>query len=337
MAPLRRRRIVPEARVRRRCLVSRITGVAAEQASPCKDKGQTDGWAMRKLQVAVIGLGRLGNACANALIDDSELVLAGVVRRPEMVCPLRDALKPFPAVAHVRDLPTVDVALICVPATVATGVAWELLQARIPIVECALLEDRALEEHHARLDDVAKAHRVAAIVAAGWNPGMLQLFDRAFETLIPRGQEVFHRHPGITLHHSAAAAQFRGVKDALAGEFRTAEGSLQRYVYVQLEPGADFEEVQTAIEADPLFAGEASQIFQVDDLSGLEAGEGQGVVLERRSAVASGVHTSLLLEARFELAAFAARVMLDGARKLPLLRPGAHRYALNVPGHMAKA
>lgn len=292
---------------------------------------------MRKLQVAVIGLGRLGNACANELIDDSELALAGVVRRPEMACPLRDELRPFPSVAHVRDLPAVDVALVCVPATVATGVAWELLQARIPIVECAFLEGRALEEHHARLDDVAKARRVAAIVAAGWNPGMLQLFDRAFEILIPRGQEVLHRHPGITLHHSAAASQLRGVKGALAGEYRTTEGALQRYVYVQLEPDADFEEVRTEIEADPLFAGEASLIFQVDDLSGLEAGEGQGMVLERRSAVVSGVHTSLLLEARFELSEFAARVMIDGARRLPLLHHGAHRYALNMPGHMANA
>ena len=37
---------------------------------------------MTKLQVAVIGPGRLGLACAEALIADPELGLAGVVRRP---------------------------------------------------------------------------------------------------------------------------------------------------------------------------------------------------------------------------------------------------------------
>lgn len=38
---------------------------------------------MTKLQVAVIGLEHLGLACAQALIDDIELGLAGGVHRPE--------------------------------------------------------------------------------------------------------------------------------------------------------------------------------------------------------------------------------------------------------------
>ena len=41
-----------------------------------------------------------------------------------------------------------------------------------------------------------------------------------------------------------------------------------------------------------------------------------------------GSHQSLLLEARFDVVAFAARVMLDAARRLPQLRAGAHVYSL---------
>lgn len=285
---------------------------------------------MKKLQVAVIGLGRLGSACAHALIDESELALAGIVRRPGSLGPLPGRLQHFPAVPHVRDLPEVDVALVCVPIDTVAGVARELLQARIPIVECASLEGHSLEAYHAELDDVAKGHRVTAIVGAGWNPGVLPLFTRAFEILIPRGHNVFHRHPGVSLHHSAAVAQLRGVKGALAGEYRGADGALQCYVYVELQRGADFEQVRAAIAADPLFAGEATQIFQLESLSELEAEEGQGMVLERRSVAESGLHASLLLEARFELAAFAARVMLDAARRIPALRHGAHGYALGI-------
>ncbi|MBA5607769.1 hypothetical protein H3H36_20655 [Duganella sp. FT3S] len=286
---------------------------------------------MRKLNVAVIGLGRLGRACARALIDEPEMTLAGVVRRPVSLRPMYGELAPFPAVDHVSDLPYVDIALVCVPTGNVLGVSRELLQARIPIVECARLEGHALATHYGELDDIARAHRTTAVVGAGWDPGVLPLFSHAFDMLIPRGRNLSHRHPGLSLHRSAAVAHIRGVKEALAGEFHSAGGALQHLVYVTLEQGADLAPVQAAICADPLFAGEATQVFQVEDLADIEAEEGQGLVIERRSTAASGKHASLLVEARFEHTAFAARVMLDAARTISSLPHGAHRYALRAP------
>lgn len=283
---------------------------------------------MAKLQAAVIGFGELGAACANALIKDEKLALAGVVRRPDSIAPLPGALRSYPVVGHVRDLPVVHVALVCVPPDAAFGVARELLQARIPVVECAGFEGAQLDDYHAQLDHAAKNYRGTAIVGAGWNPGLLPLFTKAFETLIPHGQHALHRHPGVSLHHCAAVAHIEGIKGALAGELRADDGTLQRYVYVELEKEADFEHVRAEITADPLFADEATEVFQVERLSDLEAEEGQGIVLERRGVASSGRHESLLLEARFDLAAFAAQVMLDGARKLPSLHHGAHRYTI---------
>lgn len=286
---------------------------------------------MKKLQVAVIGLGKLGTACATALLDDGELALAGVVCRPGAQGALTGRLQRYPLVTHVRDLPHVDVALVCVPTEAVAGVARELLQSRLAIVECASLEGQALAAHHAMLDDVALSHRATAIVGAGWDPGVLPLFAHAFEVLIPRGQHTLHRHPGVSLHHSTAVvAHLPGVKGALEGEYHGAGGEMQRYVYVELAHGADFEPVRAAIEADPLYAGETTQVFEVGSLAELEAETGQGVVLERQAAPAAGGHASLLLEARFDPTAFAARVMLDAARRLPALRHGAHRYALGL-------
>jgi diaminopimelate dehydrogenase len=284
---------------------------------------------MRKLQVAVIGLGRLGSACANALIDESELALAGVVRRPTASGRLPGRLGDFPDATHVRDLPSVDVALVCVPPGSASGVARELLQARIPIVECASFEGRALEAHYSELDVVARSHRVAAIVGAGWDPGVLQLFTNAFQLLIAHGHNVARRHPGLSLRHSAAVEHHAGVSEALAGEYRGADGALQRYVYVELEPDADAEQVKAAILADPLFAGELTEVFAVDSLSEIAHEQGEGIVFERLSGATSGHHASLLLEARVDRFAFAAQVMLDGARKVRTARHGASRYALD--------
>lgn len=287
---------------------------------------------MKKLQVAVIGLGKLGTACALALLEHGELALAGmVVRRPVAREALPGRLRRHPAVLHVRDLPPVDAALVCVPTESVAQVARELLQAHIAVVECASLDDRALAAHYALFDDMTRAYRGKAVVGAGWEPGLLPAFKRAFDVLIPRGQDTLRRHPGVGLHHSAVVAHLPGVKDALVGEYRGDGGALQRYVYVERERGADGEQVRTAILADPMFAGEATQVFVVDSLSEIEAEAGQGLVLERLGVASAGVHASLLLEARFDPSAFAAQVMLDAARQLPALTHGAHRYAL--PAH----
>lgn len=285
---------------------------------------------MTKLQVAVIGLGRLGRACAEALIDEGELALAGVVRGLGAPATLPGRLQRFPVASHVRDLEQVRAALVCVPADAVLGAARALLQARIPIIECACFEGKALEAHYAALDEAADNHHVAAVVGAGWDPGVLPLLRGAFDMLIPRGQTVFHRHPGLSLHHSAVVAGMPGVKGALAGEYPGDSGTAQHYVYVELERGAALAQVQAAIAADPLFAGDVTQVFQVEHLSDMEAEEGLGVVLERRGSATHGPHQSLLLEVRFDHIAFSARIMLDAARKLPGLRRGAHRYAVGL-------
>lgn len=288
------------------------------------------GSTKKRLQVAVIGLGRLGTACARALLEEEDLALAGMVRRPDSTSVVPASFQRHPVAAHVRDLPAVQAALVCVPAQQLAGVARELLQARIPVVECAALEGQSLALHYAGFDEMCRRYRSTAVMGAGWNPGVLPLMRTAFETLIPRGQNILHHHPGVALHHSAAAGQVRGVKEALEGEVRGADGAPQRYVYVQLERGADFGQVQAAIQADPVHAAETTQVFALDSLSGLEAEQGQGLVLERSANAASGAHASLVLEARFDAIDFAARIMLDAARKLPRLPPGAHRYALGL-------
>ena len=44
----------------------------------------------------------------------------------------------------------------------------------------------------------------------------------------------------------------------------------------------------------------------------------------------SGTHRNLLLEARFDIASFAARVMLDAARGLEHLQPGTRLHSLRA-------
>lgn len=279
---------------------------------------------MKRLRIAVIGFGRLGRACAGAIGDASDLELGGIVLRGGRTLPA-----PFahvPSAEHIRDLENIRAALVCVPAQDTTGVALQLLQSRMPIVECSQLVGHAREAHYEAIQTAAQRHRVPAIVGAGWDPGALALVQGLFEVLIPHGQTSLTRHPGLTLHHNAGIEDITGVEEALIGEFRDAEDNARRYVYVRLAAQADEQSVRQAIKGDPLFADETTEVFVLPDLTGLEASS--GVVIERRcSAATAHQHAALSFDARFDLWDFAARVMLDAARAIVYLRPGAHRYA----------
>lgn len=281
---------------------------------------------MRRLRLAIVGFGRLGRACAAAVADAPDLALSGVVRR--RLAPLPAPFAAVKVVQHVRDLEPVDAALLCVPPGDTAAVAAALLQGGLSVAECAQLGEHARAECYSLLDSVARRHRVRAVVGAGWDPGALPLLQRLFEVLIPRGHTQIGKHPGMALHHSAAVEDIPGVVEALSGEWPDAQGRPKRYVYVRLAEEADAQRVREAILSDPLFAEESTEVLQMADLGALEAPE--GLVLERRAAPRAGEHHSLTLDARFEAAVFAARIMIDAARALPFLSPGAHPYALGL-------
>ena len=275
---------------------------------------------MNKRQIAVIGLGNLGRHCAAALRDHPTLALAGVVRRsPGPV----DWLGDTPVVDHVSALRTVDAALLCVPPEMVLGLAQELLQRRLPLVECARLHGAAFAAHKAELQRVAHLRKVAVVVGAGCDPGFLSLLRSQFALLIPHGHTQSSLHRGASLHHTLAAEGIAGVHKALATELKSHEGNLQRYVYVELEPGADAAAVERAIRQDPLYLDEETLVLPVESIAALEEVD-RGVVLERHAAASNASHAALLLEARFNETELAARCMLAAARALPLLQPGAY-------------
>lgn len=113
------------------------------------------------------------------------------------------------------------------------------------------------------------------------------------------------------------------MRKALATELKSQDGTLQRYVYVELEPGTDPAAVERAIRQDPLYLDEETLVFPVDSIAALEEAN-RGLLLERHAAAGDPGHAALLLEARFDETALAARVMLAAARALPSLPAGAH-------------
>jgi len=269
-----------------------------------------------KQRLAVIGFGRLGRACAKVIMADKKFELAGIIRRPDR---LGEKLPPpfaeVSVVSHIGELRDVGAAVICVPTLQVLEVARDLLQHCIPIVECATLHAEAFQSHKQELDRLAIHHETSAIVGAGWDPSVLSLFRGLFSILIPKGLTETSHHPVASLHHSTVAGTIAGVKKALSTELSAAQGRRQRYLYVELDEGAVFEEVEKAIVGDPLFLDEETVVFPVESIAELEE-EGAGILVERHEDPTCG-HQVFLLEARFSETVLAARTMIAAARALP--------------------
>lgn len=280
--------------------------------------------SVKPLQVAVVGFGRVGQVCAELISMNHDLSLAAIVRRTVSVGEkLPEQLRRIPVTTRIGQTGDVHAALICVPTNAVAETASEILQHGIPIVECARLHGDALRAHKDAIHKLALYHQVPAIVGAGWDPGALSVFRSWFALLTPGGTTETHHHAGISLRHATMARSVTGVKDALSTEVRAADGTFRRYVYVELEKGADPDTITQAIRADPLFIGEDTQVFPVECLAALEQ-EGRGVVLDRRGLPGRLGHQHLLLEARFEESVLAAQVMLAAARAVHQLEPGAY-------------
>lgn len=279
---------------------------------------------MKPLCLAVVGFGRVGKVCAEALLDSKDLVLGAVVRRLESLTQsLPEAFCKIPVVSHVAQVQTVESALLCVPLPQVLDAAHECLQHGIPIVESSVLHGEAFQAHHDAIHRLALRHKVPAIVGAGWDPGALSLFRSLFALLAPEGHTETSHRVGVSLHHTAMAQQIAGVKEALCTEQRATNGRRQRYVYVELEQGVDADRISDTIRADPLFLGDETLVFSVGSIAALEQ-EGRGVLLERRGSPGRLGHQQFLLEARFDESLLTAHMMLVAARALPQLTPGAH-------------
>ncbi len=280
--------------------------------------------SLKPLRLAVVGFGRVGQVCAELISLSHDLAVAAIVRRPASAGGrLPETLRSVPVVTHIGQARDVDAALICVPTNDVAEAASRILQHGIPIVDCATLHGEALHAHKTALQKVASHHGAAAIVGAGWDPGALSVFRSWFALLAPGGLTETRHHTGLSLRHTTMARSVTGVKDALCAEVRAPEGRLQRYVYVELEQGADADRITQAIRADPLFLGEDTQVFAVESLAELEE-EGRGVVLDRRGPPGRFGHQHLLLEARLDETVLTAQVMLAAARALPQLESGVY-------------
>ena len=276
---------------------------------------------MKKIRAAVVGYGNIGKYTLEALIEAPDMEVAGIVRRRGAEdCPKE--LEGYKVVKDIRELEDVDVAILATPTRSVEAYAKDILSLGINTVDSFDIHTKIVELRRS-LDAAAKAGNAVSIISAGWDPGSDSVVRTLMESLAPKGISYTNFGPGRSMGHSVCVRSKAGVKDALSMTIPVGQGIHRRMVYVELEDGANLDEVTAAIKADPYFANDETHVFQVESVDALnDVGHGVNLV---RKGVSGQTHNQLFeFNMKINNPALTAQVLVNVARASMRQQPGCY-------------
>ena len=222
----------------------------------------------------------------------------------------------------IDELGKVDVAILATPTRSVEEYALQYLAKGINTVDSFDIHTKIVDLRRS-LDKAAKASGAVSIISAGWDPGSDSVVRTLMESLAPKGISYTNFGPGRSMGHSVCVRSKAGVKDALSMTIPVGQGIHRRMVYVELEEGANLDEVTAAIKADPYFASDETHVFQVDSVDALnDVGHGVNLV---RKGVSGQTHNQLFeFNMKINNPALTAQVLVNVARASMRQRPGCY-------------
>ena len=250
---------------------------------------------MKNMRVAILGYGNIGKSAEQAVLLAPDMELVGVYHH-------NDSL----------DNVAADVVLICTPTREMGRYAELLLAQGVNVVDSFDVHGDICM-HRSRLGAKAIVHRAVSVVAAGWDPGTDSVMRAMLLAMAPEGVTYTNFGPGRSMGHTVAAKAIKGVKDALSMTSPMGKGVHARRVYIELEEGADFKEVEASILADEYFAHDDTRVEVVESVAALNTVQ-HGVKLVREG-VSSGVdNQQMSFDMTINNPALTAQVMVSCAR-----------------------
>lgn len=284
----------------------------------------------QRIRTAVMGCGHIGSAAVQAVMLAADMELAGII---ELECRLEELRCRYPTVTVVSSFDQLpqkpDVIILCVPTRSVERVAPAILEAGISSVDCFDMHGEPFASLKNTLNEAASRGNSVAVLGAGVDPGISTLIRALFEIWAPTGLTYVNYGPGMSMGHTVAAKSYPGVRDALSITRPGDPGCHKRDLYLELEEGADFDEVKRQILADPYFSHDDVRVFRVEKVAPL-VDVGHRIHIFRKGG-ASGVDNQLLnFETTFNNPASTAQVMVSAARAASRLSCGAYTL-LEIP------
>ena len=172
------------------------------------------------------------------------------------------------------------------------------------------------------MEHCKKTGRVS-VISAGWDPGSDSVVRVMMQSLAPKGLTYTNFGPGMSMGHSVCVRSKKGVRNALSVTIPLGESIHRRMVYVELENGAKFEEVEAAIKADPYFSHDETHVFEVDNVDNVRD-MGHGVNLVRKGSSGATPNQRIEFNMSINNPALTGQVLVNVARASMRLAPGCY-------------
>lgn len=276
---------------------------------------------MKKIRAAVIGYGNIGQYSVQALEAAKDFEIAGVVRRQgDKDKPLE--LTPYEVVDDITKLKDVDVAILATPTRSCPEYAEKITALGINTVDSFDIHGSILDYRTKQMENNKRTNTVS-VISAGWDPGSDSIVRVLMESLAPEGLSYTNFGPGRSMGHSVVACSKQGVKDALSMTIPLGEGIHRRMVYVELEEGANLEDVTKELKADDYFAHDELHVFAVPSVDALND-VGHGVHMTRKGVSGKTHNQHFSFDMNINNPALTAQVLVNVARASFRLAPGCY-------------
>ena len=276
---------------------------------------------MKKIRAAVVGYGNIGQYAVQALEAADDFEIAGIVRRNGADNKPAE-LAQYEVVKDIRELKDVDVAILATPTRSCEEYAKQILPLGINTVDSFDIHTSILD-YRAALTPICKEHKAGSIIAAGWDPGSDSIVRTLMQSLAPKGLSYTNFGPGMSMGHSVCVRSKEGVKNALSMTIPKGEGLHRRMVYVELEDGANLEDVTVAIKADPYFANDETHVFAVPSVDAVRD-MGHGVHLTRKGVSGKTQNQRMEFTMSINNPALTGQVLVNVARASMRQQPGCY-------------
>lgn len=271
------------------------------------------------IRAAIVGFGNIGASVLDALQADSDFTVAGIV---ETNLDLIKTQPAFPVVSDIENLENIDVAILCTPSRIVPKLAESILSQGIYTVDAYDIHTGIYDLHEC-LDKVAKRHKTASIIAAGWDPGTDSVVRALLRVMTPKGITHTDFGPGMSMGHTVAAKAINGVKNALSMTIPLGAGIHRRMVYVELDKSADFKEVSEAIKQDDYFVHDETHVIQVSEIDDL-MDKGHGVHITRKGVSGITHNQNIGFSMSINNPALTGQILVSCARAVVKQTPGCY-------------
>lgn len=275
---------------------------------------------MKKFRTAIVGYGNIGKFVLDAIVASPDFEVAGVIRRDVSNPPVE--LAGYKVVTNIDDLEGVDVAVLCTPTREVERYAIEFLAKGINTVDSFDIHSEIVGLR-SRLDAAAKSYGRVSVIAAGWDPGSDSVVRTLMEAAAPKGITYTNFGPGMSMGHTVAVKSKEGVKNALSMTIPLGTGIHRRMVYVELEEGADFNEIVNAVKTDAYFASDETHVMQVSSVDDVKD-MGHGVNMVRKGVSGATQNQRFEFTMTINNPALTAQILVAVARASMRLAAGAY-------------